>query len=44
MINNTQINNKIKNYVIATSLQIKQINKSGNKGITALLSLYGNPK
>lgn len=42
--NNESINDKIRPYIIATSLQIKQFNKQGHKGINALLSLYGNQK
>lgn len=44
MQNTEEINVKIKPYIIATSLQIKQFNKQGYKGVNALLSLYGNQK
>jgi hypothetical protein len=44
MLNHDEINQKIKPYIIATSIQIKQFNKQGHKGINALISLYGNQK
>jgi len=44
MQNNEPINEKIRPYIVATSLQIKQFNKQGHKGLNALLSLYGNQR
>jgi len=44
MQNNEPVNDKIRPYIVATSLQIKQLNKQGHKGLNALLSLYGNQK
>lgn len=41
MQNNEEVTEKIRPYIVATSMQIKQFNKQGNKGINGILSMIG---